>query len=153
MSAPPVIVPAVAQANTYALYASGNFIQETELDRLGEWIAPDVLSGKLIFENPFLVFHDDLALRVDASRSWFVVDGEYVLGRDLSAPGSDWRVGYLQLLSDGTEADALRWIEGIEEGAELDRLDDRVGQDDPLGMVIAVWEDPHGQWDLALVRQ
>ncbi|MFC8045174.1 hypothetical protein [Nocardia sp. NPDC057353] len=143
----------MAQANTYALYASGNFIQETELDRLGEWIAPDVLSGKLIFENPFLVFHDDLALRVDASTSWFLVDGEYVLGRDLTAPNGDWRVGYLHLVTDGTEADALRWIEEIEEGAELDRLEEAPGQDGPLGDVVAVWEDPHGQWDLALVRR
>ncbi|MEV0356486.1 hypothetical protein AB0H71_10530 [Nocardia sp. NPDC050697] len=142
----------MAQGNTYALYASGNFIQETELDRLGGWIAPDVLSGKLIFENPFLVFHDDLALRVDASRSWYVVDGGYVLGRDLAAPNGDWRVGYLRLVTDGTEADALRWIEEIEDGTELDRLD-QTGLDDPLGEIVAAWEDPHGQWDLALVAQ
>lgn len=143
----------MTQANTYALYAWGNFIQETELDRLGGWIAPDVLSGKLIFENPFLVFHDDLALRVDASRSWYVVDGEYVLGRDLAAPAGDWRVGYLHLVSDGTEADALRWIAEIEAGAELEQLDDRSGHDDPLGDVITAWADPHGQWDLGLVKQ
>ncbi|MFC8526500.1 hypothetical protein [Nocardia sp. NPDC057227] len=143
----------MAQPNTYALYAWGNFIRETELDRLGGWLAPDVLNGTLSFENPFLVFHDDLALRVDASRSWYLVDGDYVLGRDVVSPGDDWRVGYLRLATDGTEEAAMRWIDGIEEDAELDRVDSADGRVGPLGQVVAVWEDPHGQWDLAMVKQ
>lgn len=143
----------MAQPNTYALYAWGNYLRETGLDRLDSWLAPAVLSGELVFGNPFLVIHDDLALRVDAARSWYRVGDGHVLGRDLTTPAADWHVAHLRLTTDGTESAALAWIAAIEEGAEIDRVDSPLDYSDPLGEVVAFWEDVHGQWDLALVRE
>ncbi|WP_238019977.1 hypothetical protein KZZ52_56980 [Dactylosporangium sp. AC04546] len=60
----------------------------------------------------------------------------------------------MRIVTDGTREDAERFIAGLqEEDVELDQLDDP--DDNPVpdgGEVLAVWEDPHGQWDLALVR-
>ncbi|PXX71646.1 hypothetical protein DFR70_1011080 [Nocardia tenerifensis] len=139
----------MAENNTYSLYAWGNFLDETGLDRLDAWLDPDVLSGARLFENPDVTLYEE-QLRIDASSSYYFVGGEYVLGRDLAEPCADWRAAYLCLATDGTLDGALEVVAQFED--EWDRDDTPTRNPLPAGEVVTVWEDPHGQWDLALVR-
>ncbi|MEU8263229.1 hypothetical protein AB0C02_21685 [Micromonospora sp. NPDC048999] len=138
----------------YALYAWGNYLREAELDRLPEWLEPAVLSGERVFVHPHVSMSDEGPLRVDVSRSLFAVEGEFVSGRDLApAVTGDWRVSYLRLVTDESADDAERMIEDLEEqGWDLDRDDDPDWNPLPIGEIVTGWEDPHGQWDLALIR-
>ncbi|RGC68578.1 hypothetical protein C5N14_12830 [Micromonospora sp. MW-13] len=98
----------------YALYVWGNYLREAELDRLPEWLEPAVLAGERVFVHPHVAMSDDGPLRVDASRSLFVVGDEFVSGRNLSpAVTDDWRVSYLRLVTDGSADDAERVIEEL----------------------------------------
>ncbi|MEV0356487.1 hypothetical protein AB0H71_10535 [Nocardia sp. NPDC050697] len=138
-------------AHTYALYLSGNFLQESELDRLPGLIAPEVLSGERIFHDPDLTIYEE-ELRIDGSRSWYAVDGEFVLGRDIANPGAEWRISYLKLVTDGSRDDAEQLAERLTEELEFDHDDAPDGDLLPAGETVGTWEDDHGQWDLALVR-
>jgi hypothetical protein len=142
-----------AMADTYALYAWGNFIYETELDRGAIWLEPAVLRGERILEDDDLTMNDTGPLPIDVSRSLFETgDEEYVEGRDFRDTGAEWRVGYLRLATDGTLADATRLAEELQENAELGHDPAPSDNPVPVGEVVATWEDPHGQWDMALVR-
>ncbi|WP_155370734.1 hypothetical protein [Catellatospora vulcania] len=136
----------------YALYAWGNFIHETELDRLPEFADPGLLRGDRLLDDDRLTVYE-VPLAIDVSRSLFDTPAGYVTGRDLTTLPERWRVGYLRLATDGTLDDAVRVIGQFEENdVELDR-DDRPGRNPlPLGDVVTTWEDLHGQWDLAVVR-
>jgi hypothetical protein len=94
---------------TYAVYVWGNYLSESEADRLPAWLEPDVLRGDRVFVHQHVTMTDEDPLRVDGARTVFAVDGEdrYVQGRELGVPG---------------------------------------------GEIVTSWEDPHGQWDMALVR-
>lgn len=139
---------AVSPSGIYRLYAWGNFIDETGLDRLDDWIDPEVLSGDRIVENSDVTVYET-DLRIDGSRTYYLVDDEYVVGRDLVTPGDTWRAAYLCLATDGTLDDALRLAAQFED--DLARDDNPSRNPLPIGEVVAVWEDPCGQWDLALV--
>ncbi len=136
----------------YALFAWGNFINETGLDKLPEFADPELLRGERLLDDDRLTVYE-APLRIDVSRSLFDTPGGYVAGRDLATPPVRWRVGYLRLATDGTLDDAVRVVEQLEENdVELDR-DDCPGRNPlPVGEVVTVWEDLHGQWDLAVVR-
>ncbi|MFG1994124.1 hypothetical protein ACGFJ7_29545 [Actinoplanes sp. NPDC048988] len=141
----------------YALYAWGNFIHETELDRLPVWIDPDVLGGERNVIDENLTILDTGTLLVDGPGTLFEIDGELVEGRDLA--GRDlsegkWRVARIRVATDGTREDALRVIGEIEEEYD-DLVVDEDPADNPLptGEAVTVWEDDNGQWDLALVRR
>lgn len=136
----------------YALFAWGNFLDESGLNRVDGWLEPEVLRGERHFANPDLTMYDESELLVDASGTYFAVDGEFVLGRDITAPGEDWRAYYLRLVSDGTLEDTMRLATRLEEESELDRDDEPERNPIPVGEIVAQWEDPHGQWDMALVR-
>ncbi|WP_433086851.1 hypothetical protein ACQP1P_14300 [Dactylosporangium sp. CA-052675] len=138
----------------YALYAWGNFLYETGLDRIGDWLAPEVLRGERVLVNDDLCLSDAGPAEVDAAASLFEVgDGAWVLGRDLARPAPDgWRVVRMRLVTDNTVAGAEELVARLdEEGTELGPAD---LEDNPLpfGTLVAAWEDPNGQWDLALVR-
>lgn len=136
----------------YALYAWGNFLYETAIDRLPEFVDPALLRGERLLHDDRLTVYE-APLRIDVSRSLFDTSGGYLTGRELAVPPGRWRVGYLRLDTDGTFDDAVRVVEQLEENdVELDR-DDRPDRNPlPVGEVVTVWEDLHGQWDLAVVR-
>ncbi|MGN2641285.1 hypothetical protein ACTD5D_34990 [Nocardia takedensis] len=138
--------------NTYALYAWGNWIQECEIDRRPTWLDPAVLRGDRVLEDPDLTIYDGEPLRVDASISLYLVDGDFVLGRDFTPTDAPWRAYYLRLESDGTFDAALRLATILEEQADLYRDPDPATNPLPIGEIHTTWEDPHGQWDLALLR-
>ncbi|XVU21332.1 hypothetical protein ACQPZJ_29165 [Actinoplanes sp. CA-054009] len=140
----------------YALYAWGNFINEVGLDRRPAWIDPAVLSGERNVVDENLTILDTGTLLVDGAGTLFEVDGELVEGRDLAGrdlSGGEWRVARIRVATDGTREDALRVIGEIEEEYD-DLVADEDPSDNPLpsGEAVTVWEDDHGQWDLALVK-
>ncbi len=136
---------------TYALYAWGSFIRETGLDRLDGWLDPAVLGGERLFDHPDVTIYE-APLRVDVSRSLFETGDGYVEGREFQAT-ADWRIGYLRLDTDGTPGDAHRVVDALaEQDVELEPDPAPVRNPVPVGEPVAVWEDPHGQWDLAVVR-
>ncbi|WP_405182021.1 hypothetical protein OG225_13595 [Nocardia sp. NBC_01377] len=142
----------MTQADRYALYAWGNFVREVGLDQLDEWLDSDVLSGERPVRHRDLTMYES-ELSIDGSHSFYIVENdEYVLGRDLGTPPRDWRVGYLKIATDGTLDDALGVAARLEEDADLDRDDAPGSNPIKYGEVVTVWEDPHGQWDMALVR-
>lgn len=145
-------ISVVTQADRYALYAWGNFIDEVGLDRLPEWLDPDVLSGERVVEHPDLTMYES-ELAIDGSRSFYIVENdEYVLGRDLGTPPDDWRIGYLCVVTDGTIDGAREVAARLEEEADLFRTDAPDKNPIGYGEIVTVWEDDHGQWDMALVR-
>ncbi|MEU7870773.1 hypothetical protein [Dactylosporangium sp. NPDC049140] len=137
----------------YALYAWGNFIHEAGLDRLEAWLDPQVLRGERAFVHDDVCLSDEGPAEIDASTSLFEAGGARVLGRDLELPPpGGWRVVRMRLVTDDTVAGAEKLVARLdEEGTELDPVDPDAGAL-PSGEVVAAWEDPHGQWDLALVR-
>ncbi|XVV16832.1 hypothetical protein ACQP2X_21370 [Actinoplanes sp. CA-131856] len=140
----------------YALYAWGNFIYETELDRRPAWTDPAVLSGERNVVDDDLTILDTGTLLVDGPGSFFEIDGELVEGRDLAGrdlSDSKWRVARIRVATDGTREDAMRVIGEIEE--EYDDLivdENPSGNPLPAGEAVTVWDDDHGQWELALVK-
>ena len=142
----------MATQDTYALYVWGNFLREVALDRLDEWLDPTVLSGERIFTHPNLTMYE-APLRVDASQSLFETADGYAEGRNFIASGEQWRIGYLRLVSDGSLGDAMRLMKEFEDhDVELDRDPEPDRNPVPVGEIVTVWEDPYGQWDLALVK-
>ncbi|WP_157978532.1 MULTISPECIES: hypothetical protein [Nocardia] len=142
----------MTQADRYALYAWGNWFYEVGLDRLDEWLDSDVLNGARTVERDDLTMYES-ELRIDGSKSFYIVENdEYVLGRELGTPPRGWRVGYLNIVTDGTLDNALEVAARLEEEADLDRDDAPGSNPIAYGEVVTVWEDPHGQWDMALVR-
>ena len=138
---------------TYALYAWGNFIDESGIDRIPEWLDPAVLNGEQAVVHHSVAMTDEGPLLVDGSRTLFVVGPDWVEGRDFPAGAADWNVGYIRLVTDGSVADAERVIDALaEQGVDLDRVDEPERNPLPFGEALTVWEDPHGQWDAALVR-
>lgn len=140
---------------TYALYAWGNFIQEVGLDRDPGWLDPALLRGERDTLNDNLTILDTGTLRVDGPGTIFEIDGDRVEGRTLAgrAPADGaWRVVRIRVATDGTREDALRITTALEE--ETDVYAHETPGDNPLpfGEIDTIWEDDHGQWDLALVR-
>ncbi|MCO8273765.1 hypothetical protein M1L60_24515 [Actinoplanes sp. TRM 88003] len=136
---------------TYGLYVWGNYLYESETDRLPEWLDPAVLSGERVFVHQFVTMTDEEPLRVDAAGTIFAVDGgnRYVDGRDLGDPGDDWKVAYIKVATDGSREDAQRFVDELLELVEMDNTDGRMPRG---GETVDHWEDPHGQWDMALVK-
>ncbi|MFK3979618.1 hypothetical protein ACI2K4_04480 [Micromonospora sp. NPDC050397] len=140
-------------SGTYALYAWGNFIHECGIDRIPQWLDPAVLRGERAVVHDSVAMSDEGPLLVDGSRTLFAVDGTWVEGRDLPAEAADWNVGYIRLMTDGSLADAERVIDEMaEQGVDLERLDEPERNPLPFGEVLTIWEDPHGQWDAAIIR-
>ena len=145
-------VSVVTQADRYALYAWGNFINEVGLDRLPEWLDPDVLSGERAVQHRDLTMYES-ELSIDGSQSFYIVENdEYVLGRDLGTPPDDWRIGHLCVVTDGTLDGARAVAARLEEEADLYRTDAPDSNPVEYGEIVTFWEDDHGQWDMALVR-
>ncbi|GAA2683491.1 MULTISPECIES: hypothetical protein [Actinosynnema] len=139
----------------YALYAWGNALHESELDRDPGWLAPEVLSGERQVVSDYLCLTDEGPLRVDGPNTIFDVEDEQVegralVGRDLA--GARWRVVWIRVATDGTLEEALRV--GREFADAGDVFVDESPERNPLGFgeVVTIWEDEHGQWDLTLVR-
>ncbi|MFF5083658.1 hypothetical protein ACFY36_41970 [Actinoplanes sp. NPDC000266] len=139
----------------YALYAWGNFINEAELDRLPAWIDPAVLSGERAVVDDNLTIVDDGPLLVDGPGTYYDVDDEWVEGRELAGrdlSGREWRVVRIRVATDGTREDALRITDQMEEEGDIDVEENPTVNPLPVGEVVTVWADEHGQWDLALVK-
>ncbi|MEV6350865.1 hypothetical protein [Actinoplanes sp. NPDC051851] len=139
----------------YALYAWGNFIDEVHLDELPDWLDPAVLRGERTDLGDSLTILDTGNLQVDGPGTWFRVDDELVLGRDLlgrDLSGADWHVAHIRVKTDGTMEDALRIVATIEEENDFDLEEDGWADLLPEGECVRGWEDAHGQWDLALVK-
>jgi hypothetical protein len=140
---------------SYSLYAWGNHLSESEADRLPAWLKPDVLSGDRVFVHPYVTMTDEDPLRVDAGRTVFALGGEdrYVRGHELADTGEAWRVAYVRVATDGTRTGAEKFVEELLELVEMDELSAGDGRRMPFGgEIVTSWEDLHGQWDMALVR-
>lgn len=136
----------------YALYAWGNFIDETELDRLPAWLDPAVLSGERAVLDENLSIYDTGALPVDGPGTFFEVDGEWVEGRQLTGHEASWRVVRIRIATDGTLESARKFTDTIEAESDFAVDEDPTENPLPVGDVVTVWEDEHGQWDLALIE-
>ncbi|WP_436533873.1 hypothetical protein [Actinoplanes sp. HUAS TT8] len=139
----------------FALYAWGNFIREAELDRLPAWLDPAVLDGSRQAVDDNLTLIDEGPMPVDGPATFFDVDGRLLTGRDLigrDLTGSAWRVAWIRVATDGTRDDALRITDAMSEAGDVYVDDEPERNPLPLGEIVTVWEDEHGQWDLALVR-
>ncbi|MBT0770206.1 hypothetical protein KIH74_14795 [Kineosporia sp. J2-2] len=137
----------------FALFASGNFVYEVGLDRHPDWLSPAVLRGEKNVLNDDLTIYDTGPLPVDGPNTVFEVDGEKVFGRDLvgrDLGGSEWRVRYIRVATDGSREDAARICHENEELFALEVPPAFNPLD--IGEVDGGWEDDHGQWDLVLVR-
>ncbi|GHJ16108.1 hypothetical protein TPA0908_41030 [Micromonospora sp. AKA38] len=143
----------------YALYAWGNFISEVGLDRRPAWLDPAVLRGEQQVIDESLMIGDTDTLLVDGPGTLFEIDGDdenlvpgsELIGRDLS--GVEWRVSRIRAATDGTREDALRIVAVIEEDGDYYEEDERHEYNSvPVGEVVTLWEDGHGQWTLALVE-
>jgi hypothetical protein len=143
----------------YALYAWGNFISEVGLDRRLAWLDPAVLRGERQFVDASLMIGDTGTLLVDGPGTLFEIDdddenlvpGSELIGRDLS--GVKWRVSRIRVATDGTREDALRIVAAIEEDGDFYEEDEwHEYHSVPVGEVVTLWEDDHGQWTLALVE-
>lgn len=143
----------------YALYAWGNFISEVGLDRRPAWLDPAVLSGERQVVDDGLMIGDTDTLLVDGSGTFFEIDGDdanlvpgsELIGRDLS--GVKWRVTRIRAATDGTREDALRIVAAIEEDGDFSEEEERYEYNSvPVGEIVTLWEDDHGQWTMALVK-
>jgi hypothetical protein len=55
--------------------------------------------------------------------------------------------------TDGTRAGAAEFVEELLGLIEMDEMRGHAGRQMPFGgEIVTSWEDPHGQWDMALVR-
>ncbi|WP_203990573.1 hypothetical protein [Virgisporangium aurantiacum] len=139
----------------YALYAWGNFIHEVGLDRDAGWLAPALLRGERSVLNDHLTIIDEGPLPIDGPGTLFEVGGERIAGRDLAGrdlTGQEWRVARIRMATDGTREDALRITSEIEDAGDIDVDKDPDSNPVGIGEIVTVWEDQHGQWDLALIR-
>jgi hypothetical protein len=137
------------------MYVWGNYLHETGSDRIAAWLEPDALSGDRVFVHQVVTMTDEDPLRVDAARTIFALgdDERYVQGRDLGDPDGDWRVAYVRVATDGTRAGAAEFVEELLGLIEMDEMPGHAGRQMPFGgEIVTSWEDPHGQWDMALVR-
>ncbi|WFE65008.1 hypothetical protein [Micromonospora sp. WMMD714] len=142
----------------YALYAWGNFIGEVGLDRRPAWLDPTVLRGERQVVDESLMIGDTDTLLVDGAGTLFEIDddknlvpGSALIGRDLS--GVTWRVSRIRVATDGTREDALRIVAAIEEDSDFYEEHERHEYNSvPVGEVVTLWEDDHGQWTMALVE-
>jgi hypothetical protein len=139
----------------YALYAWGNFIYETGLDRHAGWLHPALLRGERGVLNDHLTIIDEGPLPVDGPGTIFEVGDERIEGREVAKrdlAGHDRRVARIRVATDGTRADALRITSEIEDAGDFYVDDEPAENPVGIGAIVTVWEDNHGQWDLALVR-
>ncbi|MBB4961785.1 hypothetical protein [Micromonospora polyrhachis] len=125
------------------------------LDRDAGWLDPMLLRGERSVLNDHLTIVDDGPLPVDGPNTLFEVGDERVAGRELAGRdlnGVEWRVERIRVATDGTREDALRITTEIEDAGDI--YVDKEPDDNPIGIgeIVTVWEDEHGQWDLALVR-
>jgi hypothetical protein len=137
------------------MYVWGNYLHETGSDRLPAWLEPEALSGGRVFVHQSVTMTDEEPLRVDASRTIFAVGGDerYLPGRDLGDPDGDWRVAYIRVATDGTREGAAEFVGELLELIEMDEMPEHAGRQMPFGAeIVTSWEDPHGQWDMVLVR-
>ncbi|GAB2932327.1 hypothetical protein GCM10027280_19970 [Micromonospora polyrhachis] len=114
-----------------------------------------LLRGERSVLNDHLTIVDDGPLPVDGPNTLFEVGDERVAGRELAGRdlnGVEWRVERIRVATDGTREDALRITTEIEDAGDI--YVDKEPDDNPIGIgeIVTVWEDEHGQWDLALVR-
>lgn len=139
----------------YALYAWGNFIYEVGLDRDAGWLDPALLRGERSILNDNLTIIDEGPLPVDGPGTLFEVGDERIAGRDLAGrdlAGREWRVVRIRVATDGTREDAVRITSEIEDAGDVSVDTDPDRNPVGIGEIVTVWEDEHGQWDLALVR-